>query len=115
MKRALTVLAAITISTGLTAGPAHAQDKDLALVGKALAEERCGRCHAVGKSDTSKLPLAPPFRTFATKWPLESLEEALAEGIVTGHPDMPVVEFEPDQIAALIEHLHAIADKKATQ
>ena len=56
------------------------------------------------------LRLQPAFRTFAAKWPVESLEEALAEGIVTGHPDMPVFQFEPDQIAALLEHLTAIAD-----
>jgi hypothetical protein len=30
------------------------------------------------------------------RYPLEALEEALAEGIVTGHPDMPQFALEPD-------------------
>ena len=90
--------------------PPQAQEKDLAAEGRALAEQHCARCHSVDKSGESKLPEAPPFRTFAAKWPVENLEEALAEGIVTGHPDMPVFQFEPDQIAALLEHLTAIAE-----
>ena len=80
----------------------------LAAEGKELAEIHCARCHAVDKTGASKHSEAPPFRTFASKWPLESLEEALAEGIVTGHPDMPVFQFQPEQISALIEHLHEI-------
>ncbi len=88
-----------------------ADDTNLSAEGKVLAEKHCIECHAVDRDDTSKLPEAPPFRTFASKWPLESLEEALAEGIVTGHPDMPVFQFEPHQIAAIIEHLHEISDK----
>ena len=103
------------VSSAMFAGAAHAQDIDKAAAGKALAEQLCARCHAVDRTDVSKLPIAPPFRTFAAKWPVESLEEALAEGIVTGHPDMPVFQFEPDQIAALLEHLTAIAEKPNPQ
>lgn len=103
-------LAAMIFAVGLSATPARAQEKDLAEEGRMLAEQHCARCHAIDKADESELPEAPPFRTFAAKWPVESLEEALAEGIVTGHPDMPVFQFEPDQIAALLEHLTAIAD-----
>lgn len=97
----------------LTSGsePETADEINLAAQGKALAQQHCARCHAVDRNDTGKLALAPPFRSFASKWPLESLEEALAEGIVTGHPGMPVFQFEPWQIAALIEHLHEISNK----
>ncbi|MDA7947669.1 MAG: cytochrome c [Hyphomicrobiaceae bacterium] len=108
-------LVAATVLTGLSAGVARAQEKDLAAEGRALALQHCARCHAVDRSDVSKLPIAPPFRTFAAKWPVESLEEALAEGIVTGHPDMPVFQFEPEQIAALLEHLTEIAEKPKPQ
>lgn len=114
-KRNLLAMTSAIFIAGSIASVAQAQEKNLAAEGKAIAETLCGRCHAVGKSDVSKLPIAPPFRTFAAKWPVESLEEALAEGIITGHPDMPVFQFEPDQIAALIEHLHAIADTPKAQ
>jgi hypothetical protein len=33
------------------------------------------------------------------------LEEALAEGIVTGHPDMPEFMASPDQINAIIAYI----------
>jgi mono/diheme cytochrome c family protein len=115
MHRPCIAFVASAFLAALWCGPAHAADTDLAAAGKALVQKYCARCHAVDKNDTSKLPLAPPFRDFARKWPVESLEEALAEGIVTGHPDMPVVEFEPDQIAAIIEHLHEISGNAAKQ
>lgn len=114
-KPSLLVIASAILLAGSIASLAQTQDKDLAAEGQAIAEQLCARCHAVGKSDVSKLPIAPPFRTFAAKWPVESLEEALAEGIITGHPGMPVFQFEPDQIAALIEHLHAIAETPKAQ
>jgi mono/diheme cytochrome c family protein len=111
MKPPIRLFAVFAIALSLSAGQGSTDDKNLAAEGKALAQKHCARCHAVDKNDQSKLPKAPPFRSFAMKWPLESLEEALAEGIVTGHPDMPVFQFKPNQIAGLIEHLHEISDK----
>ena len=49
----------------------------------------CARCHAIDKVSPSPLKVAPPFRTLHTRYPIENLEEALAEGIVTSHPTMP--------------------------
>ena len=89
--------------------PTMAAEQDRAPAGLDLAQKYCARCHAVAESGDSPHKDAPPFRLFASKWPLENLEEALAEGIVTGHPDMPAFVFEPDEIDALIEHLHAIS------
>lgn len=85
------------------------EDDDRAAVGLKLSEQLCARCHAVSNEVESPHKDAPPFRTFAAKWPLENLEESLAEGIVTGHPDMPAFVFEPKDIDALIEHLHSLA------
>ena len=76
--------------------------------GQAMAERLCARCHAVGKEGASPLKEAPAFRTFAQKWPIESLAEAFAEGIVTGHPDMPEFKFEPKQIDALLSYLDSV-------
>lgn len=97
------------VTLALVAFSAQAND-DLVSKGKAFAEKNCANCHAVGKEGDSKLPQAPPFRQLKSKYPLENLEEALAEGIVTSHPSMPVFELDPPQIAALIEYLDSIAE-----
>lgn len=92
----------------LAVAPAMAQGGD-AQKGKAFVEERCARCHAVGREGESRLPIAPPLRTLASKYPLDSLEESLAEGIVTGHANMPEFELDPDQISDLIAWLDEIS------
>lgn len=73
--------------------------------GASLAAKLCARCHATGTTGPSPHEAAPPFRTFAQKWPLENLEEALAEGIVVGHPAMPVFELSTGEIDDLIGYL----------
>lgn len=81
---------------------------DTILEGQKLAKELCSNCHAIDITDESKNKQAPPFRTFSQKWPLENLEEALAEGIVVGHDDMPEFKFTPDQITNFITYLEHI-------
>ena len=51
---------------------------------------------------------APPFRNVVRKYDPSQLQEALAEGIVTGHNDMPEFVFEPDQISAIIAYLKTL-------
>src|SRR5687768_15351027 len=57
----------------------------------------CAQCHAIDKSSPSPLRDAPPFRTLHRRYPVESLQEAFAEGIVTGHPSMPEFRLDPGQ------------------
>ncbi|MER9371116.1 cytochrome c [Mesorhizobium sp. M0491] len=76
--------------------------------GKALVELNCARCHAVGKTDKSTHPDAPAFRTLSKRYPITDLEEALAEGISTGHPDMPQWVASPDQIDAIIAYISSL-------
>ena len=45
---------------------------------------------------------APAFRDLSKRYPIQHLAEALAEGIVTGHSDMPEFTFEPCEIEALL-------------
>jgi mono/diheme cytochrome c family protein len=97
----LLVLAALLA----TAGAARAEDGD---PGKAILTEKCAGCHAVGRDGDSPLEKAPRFRELSQRFPIDSLEEALAEGIVTGHPDMPAFEFEPAEIEAILGYLEAI-------
>jgi hypothetical protein len=67
-------------------------------------------CHAIGLADESPLHPAPPFRTLHLRYPVESLQEALAEGIVTGHPRMPEFQLKPNQIEDLIAYLKSLED-----
>lgn len=76
--------------------------------GKALVEFNCARCHAIGKTDKSSHPDAPAFRTLSKRYPLTDLEEALAEGISTGYPDMPEWVASPDQIDAIIAYIASL-------
>jgi mono/diheme cytochrome c family protein len=76
--------------------------------GEALIEANCARCHAVGKTDKSSHPDAPAFRILSQRYPLTDLEEAFAEGISTGHPDMPEWVASPDQIAAIIAYIESL-------
>ena len=55
----------------------------------------------------SRIPNAP-FRTLSSKYPVEDLAELLAEGIVSGHPDMPIFVFSPQDIEAIILYLKSI-------
>ncbi len=73
--------------------------------GKAALESRCARCHAIGETDTSAHAEAPPFRDIVKRYPPEALGEALAEGIATGHPDMPEFVLAPAEIGAVIDYL----------
>jgi cytochrome c len=76
--------------------------------GHAYARAHCARCHAIDLKSASPLAIAPPFRTLHERYPVESLAEALAEGIVTGHNEMPEFRLEPDQIGDLIAFLKSL-------
>jgi cytochrome c len=76
--------------------------------GKVFARTHCGRCHAIGRTGQSPFQPAPPFRTLHLRYPIETLGEALAEGIATGHPAMPEFELAPDQIHDLLSFLKSL-------
>src|ERR1700758_4042996 len=76
--------------------------------GSVIVRANCSRCHAVGKIGDSPLPIAPPFRTLHERYPVEDLQEPLAEGIVTGHPTMPEFRFDPGQVGDIIAYLKSL-------
>lgn len=76
--------------------------------GETLLARDCGRCHAIGRTGDSAHKLAPAFRALAKRYPIESLEEALGEGIMSGHPDMPEFKFDADDVGAIIAYLKSI-------
>jgi cytochrome c len=76
--------------------------------GQTFVQTNCAGCHAVGRIGTSPLPEAPPFRELHTRYPVENLGEALAEGITTGHPSMPEFRLDPGQITDLVTYLKSL-------
>lgn len=76
--------------------------------GRVLATRTCASCHAVGRSDASRLPDAPPFRELGQRYPLDTLEESFAEGLVTSHPAMPRFVFRAGEIDDLIAYLESL-------
>jgi mono/diheme cytochrome c family protein len=80
--------------------------------GRRLAEVNCATCHAIGVSGESRHPMAPPFRTLSRNYPVNALEEAFAEGIISGHRDMPQFQLEPAQIDDLVAYLNSIQERR---
>ena len=103
------MIAAIIVAL---ASPAFAKGE--AARGKKIAEVNCAECHAVGRTGASPNEKSPPFRTLAQRYPLQELEESLGEGIMVGHegPELPLFEFEPQEIEDLMAYLKTIQVKK---
>ncbi len=76
--------------------------------GRTFARVHCAQCHSIDRTTPSPLRIAPPFRTLHQRYPVETLAEALAEGISTGHPTMPEFRLEPDQINDLLSCLKSL-------
>lgn len=87
---------------------AQAQVSPTAQRGLQFSQTNCAHCHAIDMVSPSPLKIAPPFRTLHLRYPIESLEEALGEGIVTGHPSMPEFRLDPGQVGDFIDFLKTL-------
>jgi cytochrome c len=94
-------LTLITLTPAVAASPQEQR-------GKTFALNNCAKCHSIDKVTASPLKIAPPFRTLHNRYPIETLSEALAEGISTGHPTMPAFQLDPDQIGDLLAYLKTL-------
>ncbi len=101
---------ALAIAICLSCG-SHAETTADIQTGREIAERFCARCHAIGREGDSTHPSAPPFRQIVAKGHVENLEEALGEGIVVGHPDMPQFQFRPHDVGALIAYLKSLSGR----
>ncbi len=101
---------AAVILLALTPVPVKGQEvlSPAAQRGLVIVRTNCSRCHAIGKIGESPLPIAPPFRTLHEHYPVEDLQEPLAEGIITGHPTMPEFRFDPGQVGDIIAYLKSL-------
>ena len=104
MRKMMLILAAVLVSASAMAQPLSPS----AQRGQSFARANCVRCHSIDKVSESPLKIAPPFRTLHKLYPLESLEEPLAEGIVAGHQNMPEFRLDPGQITDFIAFLKSL-------
>ena len=78
--------------------------------GERLLSRHCAMCHAIGRRGRSPHREAPPFRILSKRYPIESLSEALGEGLFIGHPDMPEFVFSPRDVGAILAYLNSIQE-----
>jgi mono/diheme cytochrome c family protein len=90
----------------LLLGSVNAQVRDPLRHGRALLQEFCGQCHAVGRTDVKRG--APPFRTLGRQFDLDHFDVWLQRGISAPHPSMPEVKFSEDDAHAAADYLRSI-------
>lgn len=76
--------------------------------GRHFAQTNCARCHSIDRVTQSPLKIAPPFRELHLRYPIDSLAEAFAEGLYTGHPSMPEFQLDADQANDLLSYLKTL-------
>ncbi len=103
---AVRLLACGLVALGVSS--ASATENEAVTKGRQIAETACAPCHAVGATGVSPRVQAPLFRELGRKYPVENLEEALAEGVVVGHPEMPQVKMNEAEIGAFVAYLKTI-------
>jgi|SRR5689334_2775545 cytochrome c len=103
----LLIVAYTAVALALSAAQAGAQTPSIQR-GLNFVRANCARCHAIDKVSESPLKIAPPFRTLHLRYPIESLQEAFAEGIRTGHDNMPEFRLDADQIGDVIAYLKTL-------
>lgn len=75
---------------------------------KAMLENLCGSCHAVGRTGKSPNPLAPPFRSFGEKLYDTDMVQRLQDGLTTVHKEMPTFRFSREEAGAAVSYLRSI-------
>lgn len=90
--------------------PAAAVAQDPSETGRALLQESCASCHAIGKTGDSPHTGAPPFRTLGRSYDLDRFPRQLQRGLVSGHPDMPAVRFNEEDARAAGVYLRSIQE-----
>jgi cytochrome c len=99
----LLLLLGMSVSSAQENGPGALEQR-----GQALAERMCSQCHAIGKRDQSSHSAAPPFRALDQRLELDSFMDRLREGLMVGHPDMPMFRFTREDARAFVLYLRSI-------
>ena len=104
-----TIARASAVCLAMIAPPASSQDAARIEQGREILQQKCAKCHATASTGPSPMQEAPPFRDLHLKYDVGHLAEALAEGIVSGHPAMPEFIFPPAEIDAIIGYIQSLS------
>ena len=80
--------------------------------GKAILQDKCGRCHAIEAVGESPLETAPPMRDIYGRFNPRELQAELSEGKVSKHREMPQIDFSDEDVHAILTYLYALAVRK---
>jgi cytochrome c len=109
--RMLAALACLVLPLAGAIGAAQAFDAEQARA-RAMLEDHCGRCHAVGTTGKSPNSLAPPFRGFGEKLYDTDMVQRLQDGLTTVHKQMPTFRFSREDAGAAVNYLRSIQKSK---
>jgi mono/diheme cytochrome c family protein len=90
-------------------GTLHAAPSNVSARGKAILQDKCGRCHAVEATGRSPLAQAPPFRNIYARHSPRDLQERFSEGLASRHKDMPQIPFSDEDVHAILTYLYTLA------
>lgn len=76
--------------------------------GRSVVSRLCSQCHAIGAADRSPHPTAPAFRRLEPRVDLDELGQRLRDGILAGHPEMPVFVLKANEASAVVTYLRSI-------
>ena len=107
MRSLIVALGILAFATGSAAA-----ERDQVRRGHTLVQRFCAGCHAVNPKGASPNAVAPAFRDLSARYRIDDLAEALAEGILTGHPSMPEFRFAPKDVAAITSYLKSIQTRQ---
>jgi mono/diheme cytochrome c family protein len=95
-----------------TALEAAESDQLAAARGKAILQDKCGRCHDIEAVGESPLKTAPPMRDIYGRFNPRELQAELCEGKVSKHRDMPQIDFSDEDVYAILTYLYALGVRK---
>lgn len=85
-----------------------AQAQNPAEHGRALLQEYCADCHAIGRSGDSPDRAALPLRALSRSFDLDRFSRLLERGISSTHPAMPQFKFSNEDARAVTAYLRSI-------
>ena len=80
--------------------------------GKALVEQNCSACHAVGAIGASPNVNAPRFRDLHARHQSLALREPLSRGIAAPHDEMPKFALSGPEIDTIVAYINSLAAAK---
>lgn len=76
--------------------------------GQRLAERHCAECHTITGRAASPMADAQPFTELARRLDMSTFARAYSSGMFEGHPRMPLIQLDPDELTELSAFLESL-------